>query len=166
MFGSDIFVAPMLSSSNSMTIDFPAGNWTYLFNNSQVYSGPFNGITIPLNEFPVFIKSGSPLLQILDSVINSVTGIETAGVQNSSVRLYPNPAQDELQVSGLDIKANEEFTFQLFDMLSNNIVTTALRKAQTNISLKDVQNGIYTYRIVPANLSISKSITGKLVIQK
>lgn len=166
MLGSDIFVVPMLSSSNSITIDFPAGDWTYLFNNAQVYSGSANSLNIPLGEFPVFIKSGSPLLAILDSVINSVTGVENIIMQNNTVTLYPNPATEQVHISGLEFNAGEEYEFHLFDVLGRDLQKTHLSSEKANVSIAGFENGVYYYTIENSALSTPKKISGKVVIQK
>ncbi len=163
MLGSDVFVAPMLSSSNSIMVDFPAGNWTYLFNTSQVYSGIFNQLNIPLSEFPVFIKSGSPLLATLDSVINSVTGMEAVNAQAHPVTIYPNPASSEIRIAGLDF--NEEYEFRLYDALGRNLLNAKLNSASKSISIQNLENGIYQYAIT-AKSNTQGRISGKVVVQK
>ena len=165
MLGSDIFVAPMLSSANSITLDFPTGDWTYLFNNAQVYSGPFNSINIPIGEFPVFIKSGSPLLAVLDSVVGSVTGIETVNAQTNPVTIYPNPANSEIRIAGLDFKTVEEYEFHLFDALGRNLLNANLNSASKTISMEGLENGIYQYAIT-AKSNTQGRISGKVVVQK
>jgi alpha-D-xyloside xylohydrolase len=165
MLGSDIFVAPMLSSTNSITLDFPTGDWTYLFNNSQVYSGPFNSINIPVGEFPVFIKAGSPMLAILDSVVGSVTGIETANAQTNPVTIYPNPANSEIRIAGLDFKTANEYEFHLFDALDRNLMTANLNNESKSISIEGIENGIYQY-VITAKSNTQGRISGKIVVQK
>lgn len=163
MLGSDVFVAPMLSSSNNIMVDFPAGNWTYLFNTSQVYSGIFNQLNIPLSEFPVFLKSGSPLLATLDSVINSVTGMEAVNAQAHPVTIYPNPASSEIRIAGLDF--NEEYEFRLYDALGRNLLNAKLNSASKSISIQNLENGIYQYAIT-AKSNTQGRISGKVVLQK
>lgn len=164
MLGSDIFVAPMLSSSNSITLDFPAGDWTYLFNNSQVYSGPFNSINIPIGEFPVFIKSGSLMLQVLDSVINSATGVAEINGEQNSITVYPNPAKDEVTFNGLDFKNGQQYELSLVDMLGRNLLTTQLDNSKTSISIEGLENGVYFYSITQQ--SSNKKNSGKVVVQR
>ncbi|MCX6197604.1 MAG: T9SS type A sorting domain-containing protein [Bacteroidetes bacterium] len=168
MFGNDIFVAPVLSSSNSISVTFPAGSsWTYLFNNSQVYSGgSSSSLNIPLDEYPVFIKSSSTLLATLDSVISSVTGIATVSAQTNTITLYPNPATEEVFISGLQFNANEEYDFCLFDVLGRNLHKTHLSTENEKVALTGFANGVYYYTIENSILSASKKISGKVVVQK
>lgn len=168
MFGSEIFVAPMLNSSNSISVSFPAGSsWTYLFNNSQAYNGGSTAtLNIPLDEYPVFVKSSSTLLATLDSVISSVTGVAAVSTPTNTITLYPNPATEEIYITGLQFNANEEYEFCLFDVLGRNLQKTDLSSASAKVELKDFANGVYYYTIENSNLSSSKKISGKVVVQK
>ena len=168
--GSDIFVAPMLSSANSITIDnFPGtgASWVYLFNNSQVYpSGGSALLNVGLGQFPVFIKSNSPLLQVLDSVINNVTGVEAIQAQQNEISVYPNPAREEVWVSGLAFNAGEQYEFKMFDALGRNLLTANIKNTNTNISIAALQNGVYYYNINQAGAPAAERISGNLIIQK
>lgn len=69
--GPDLFVSPMLESGTSKTVTFPSGTWVYLFDPQQVFNGGSQiTLEVPLAEFPVFVRSGSPigntLLEALD----------------------------------------------------------------------------------------------------
>lgn len=61
LLGDDIFVAPVLEENGAVTISFPTGEWMYLFDSSQVFdqSNQEMAFTVPLDEFPVFVRVGS-----------------------------------------------------------------------------------------------------------
>ncbi len=63
MLGRDLFVAPMLASGTSRAVSFPPGaSWVYLFDKSKTYAGGTTAtVTVPLAEYPVFLKQGSDL---------------------------------------------------------------------------------------------------------
>jgi alpha-glucosidase (family GH31 glycosyl hydrolase) len=63
MFGDDIFVAPVLNTAGTVTINFPAGSkWVYLHDKTEIHEGGTSITkTYPLNEFPVFMKEGSAI---------------------------------------------------------------------------------------------------------
>jgi hypothetical protein len=169
--GSDIFVAPVLSSSSNNVLinNFPGTGvtWVYLFDNSQTFqSGTSTIINSPLDQYPVFIKSTSPLLALLDSVVNSVTGIEAIAAQKQPVLIYPNPAKDEIWVSGLTFKGTDEYEFRLFDALGRNLLRTKLTGGTTNVSVEGLENGIYYYGIKAIGSSAAEEISGNVVIQK
>jgi alpha-glucosidase (family GH31 glycosyl hydrolase) len=59
--GSDILIAPVTNKDGNVHITFPNdGNWVYLYNKSQVYNaGTTVDLTLPIDEFPVFVRQGS-----------------------------------------------------------------------------------------------------------
>lgn len=61
LLGRDIFVTPMLEGGTSRTVSFPAGSdWVYLFDKTKTYPGGSKAnLTVPLSEYPVFLKAGS-----------------------------------------------------------------------------------------------------------
>jgi alpha-glucosidase (family GH31 glycosyl hydrolase) len=68
MLGDDIFVAPVLDPSGSVTITFPAGSdkWVYLYDKTQVFDGGTSTTkTFTLEEFPVYIKHGTATADVL-----------------------------------------------------------------------------------------------------
>lgn len=67
LLGDDIFVAPILATGGSVTINFPTGsNWVYLFDKAQVFTGGTSQtITYDLEKYPVFIKEGTDLASSL-----------------------------------------------------------------------------------------------------
>jgi alpha-glucosidase (family GH31 glycosyl hydrolase) len=67
MLGPDVFVAPMIKSGTARTVTFPAGNdWIYLFDKTKVHAGGSTAsLTVPLDEYPVFLRKGSALATTL-----------------------------------------------------------------------------------------------------
>jgi len=167
MLGTDIFVTPILSASNNIDVTFPAGSdtWVYLFDTTQVYQGgATTTLTVPLVEYPVFLKSTSPLIATLESVLNVPTGVEEAfNNPKNPVRVYPNPVSGEFVVSGLMFEVGEEYEFRLFDAQGKNVLQTKLTQKETKISVKGLESGVYHYTI-PAHGSKS-DLTGKIIIR-
>jgi alpha-glucosidase (family GH31 glycosyl hydrolase) len=61
LLGPDIFVAPMIESGTSRTVQLPdEGEWTWLFD-SEVGGGAGESIVleVPIEHFPVFVRDGS-----------------------------------------------------------------------------------------------------------
>jgi alpha-D-xyloside xylohydrolase len=63
LLGPDIFVAPMIKTGTQRTVAFPAGDdWVYLFDKTKVHTGGSSAnLTIPIDEYPVFLKKGSSI---------------------------------------------------------------------------------------------------------
>ena len=60
LLGSDIFVAPVLDETGTVSIDFPEGSWVYAFDESQTYADEIStSFTVSLDEYPVFFRDGS-----------------------------------------------------------------------------------------------------------
>lgn len=167
MLGSDVFVAPITSSSNDVLIgSFPGNNttWVYLFDNTQTFqSGSSTIISTPLDQYPVFIKSTSPLLQVLDSVVSSITSVNEVSTRASKVVVYPNPATNEIRLSGLEFNGSTPYEFTLFDALGRVLVKTTLATAQSTIHVDAVENGIYFYAITHPTFG---KLSGNVTIQR
>jgi len=76
LLGDDIFVSPIVNEGNGRTIVFPPGEWIYMFDESETYSG-IKKLTFPLNEFPAFIRRGA------------IIPMEGMGDDFTTVRMYP-----------------------------------------------------------------------------
>lgn len=167
MLGSDVFVAPITSSSNDVLIgNFPGNNttWVYLFDNTQTFqSGSSTIISTPLDQFPVFIKSTSPLLQVLDSVVSSITSVSEVSNRTGKVLVYPNPANNEIHLSGLEFNGSTPYEFTLFDALGRVLVKTSLTTAQSTVRVDEIENGIYFYAVSHPTFG---KVSGNITIQR
>jgi alpha-glucosidase (family GH31 glycosyl hydrolase) len=69
--GPDIFVTPILASGGTVSINFPVGsNWIYLFDKTKTYTGGSSTTeTFPINEFPVYIREGASVGDVLRKVL-------------------------------------------------------------------------------------------------
>ena len=66
--GKDVFVQPIMQvPANNVTIQLPPdGRWVYLFDNTKVYDGGTSvALTFPYEEFPVFVREGTAVLELL-----------------------------------------------------------------------------------------------------
>lgn len=169
MLGSDIFVAPVLSTSNDILIgSFPgtADTWVYLFDNSQTFqSGSSTILSTPLGEYPVFIKSTSPLLHVLDSVVSSVTALNDIPKNNKHVLVYPNPANNIIYFGGFEFKGSEKCPVTITDALGRTLLKTFISSTNNSIPATALDNGIYYYTIDTGNAHTGK-LTGSLTIQR
>jgi alpha-glucosidase (family GH31 glycosyl hydrolase) len=68
LLGSDIFVAPFLQAGTDISVKFPAGSrWIYMYDETKVYDGGTTiNLTISYDEFPVYFKEGSSLVDDID----------------------------------------------------------------------------------------------------
>lgn len=87
----------------------------------------------------------------------------TVGVKEishvSSVKIYPNPASDYINI---EVTAgNQESHFELFDLNGKLLISKSVSNSD-QIELQTFKNGIYPWKIT----SSEKSFSGKLVIKK
>ncbi len=85
-------------------------------------------------------------------LINSETGFS----------IYPNPASENIELN-YSLSDKENGILEIFSIIGNKIISYVLPsdKAQVNISVKTLDNGIYMYRFIVDGESIEE---GKLII--
>jgi len=68
LLGPDIFVAPFLQEGTNITVTLPSwDSWVYLFDKTQVYTGGQTvALTVPLDEFPVFVRENAAVGDLLN----------------------------------------------------------------------------------------------------
>lgn len=89
-FGENMLVAPVTKKGRngvtSMQVWLPKGEWTDFFTGKK-YSGGVHQIDCPLNEFPVFVKSGSIIPMLENAETNSLS------FENLQMRIYPGDCE-------------------------------------------------------------------------
>lgn len=68
LLGDDVFVTPIISPNNTITVHFPPGSdtWVYLYDKSREFSaGQSVLLTFSLEEFPVYLRKGSKIEKML-----------------------------------------------------------------------------------------------------
>ncbi len=67
LLGPDIFVAPIIEEGDQITVEFPdEGSWVWLFGDHQTFAaGAEETLTVPLDEYPVFLREGSDIAATL-----------------------------------------------------------------------------------------------------
>lgn len=98
------------------------------------------------------INNGYPIL----SPITFVVGVEEFVDKNNMVSIFPNPANDYVNIEG-DIAY-----YQIFDIIGNVIATNDMSEDVKTINVSDYTPGIYFVRCITQNGGI---ITKKVVIR-
>jgi hypothetical protein len=78
--------------------------------------------------------------------ISVVVGIEQAKDINSICKAYPNPSTD-LLILEVEIAANEDLYFQLYDMMGKLLVSKKLLNIKTNISMANLAPSTYFLKV-------------------
>jgi hypothetical protein len=97
-------------------------------------------------------------------VVSKCTGINTSLGDNKSLLLYPNPSDGRFYLRN-EFSGNENTSLEVFDLRGILVKTVNLNSNNkvVLINAEELINGIYLYRLVNENKSVS---TGKLVINK
>jgi hypothetical protein len=86
--------------------------------------------------------------------VNFVTlGINDLAASNASVKVYPNPAQNVLQLSSGE---NEGLVWEAYNMQGQKVAFRSF-SGKASVDISSLSTGVYTYRISDNN--------GKLVQQ-
>ncbi len=114
-----------------------------MLNGTDLCSSDLNSITAYLNGDPCSFK---------------VTNCLSAGIKDEKetddlIKVYPNPANDFLNV-----EVPEKATFQLFDITGKQIVFQTNVNQKQEINIQNIANGIYLVRIFNDKFSSFKKI--------
>ena len=113
----------------------------------------YNGWTVP--NFPYF-RLGRELGSGCDSLFTAIaTPYETG-----QVAIYPNPAQDYLQIQ--QHTAAQNTIFVVYDLLGRELLRQSLSPLNTQVSTEQLPSGMYLYRII--NLQNQSLHYGKVSI--
>ena len=82
LWGPDIFVAPVVNSSNSRNITFPEGDWLDMKDFSTIYQGhqTVNNYNAPLEVLPRFMRRGAFVPRYRQDTFSSTAEIRTSQV--------------------------------------------------------------------------------------
>ena len=82
---------------------------------------------------------------------NLITGISDITTYN--IKLYPNPADNELNISGIVQKAN----VSIISILGEEIMSMEINKEST-IDVSSLKNGVYFLRIIDSKNNNGSSV--------
>lgn len=111
-----------------------------------------------------YVAPMSPAGNLRDTTVcftGIITGINSVALNNSSIVLYPNPANDVLNIN-LNNSQNNFTKIEIINSLGQ-IVKEVLRQAQQPdentfvINTKDLPNGVYILNVAPTGLATGMS---------
>ena len=92
-------------------------------------------------------------------LLNTITGIASAEQSRESLKVYPNPATNQItfSVAGAKVEqANLIVTDALGKIvLEKNLSLQVSKQSNTTINISELNEGIYFYRLVGENLNKS-----------
>jgi hypothetical protein len=88
------------------------------------------------------------------------TGIANKSFVGENTTVYPNPTSGQLTVL-IEINSGN-YTFEVFDVAGKLVYKNNLTKAESQLTIKDLANGLYTYKIT--SLTTKQTVKqGKLI---
>ena len=124
------------------------GNGWSAFSNDTFYSGGINDIAVFNNELYVtgaFYKINSDSIWSIAKYNGWYLG-EKEFNKKSGASVYPNPANNIININLTVIPTREEFLI-ITDVLGNNIYQQTLLKMNNSIDVSKWSNGVYFYEI-------------------
>ena len=88
------------------------------------------------------------------------TGIAKNTVIDNNTFIYPNPNNGSINVIIQD--ANGSYAFEVLDLAGRVVYKTTLSKAENALSIKELANGLYTYKITSLTTKVAIK-EGKLI---
>ncbi|NLA25249.1 MAG: T9SS type A sorting domain-containing protein [Bacteroidales bacterium] len=139
----------LYTPGENLSIDYILHDYTNLLNsgyNDNTHTEPF-------------LRVHGYLISYLD---DDLTGIDCKLADISNLKIYPNPAKEQVQITGSFI-SDEPVTIEIYNMLGNVLVVKNITpnngSINENIALNNLKSGVYFVRISSENnLSIKKLI--------
>lgn len=113
-----------------------------------------------------FSDFDNELWGLLDSMSCGATDINGMDADPGKVRLYPNPANDLIGITGLNFTSQQQYGFILFDALGRQLLSTNLNNSTTSIPVQSLANGLYYYTIKTSTNASAETISGCVAIQR
>ncbi len=142
--------------------DYVGDSVTFVLD-SSIYHIPLESY-IDTSGFGSYIMSPNSILYSSCNTFLAKSASTDSNI-SSDVGLYPNPAQDFLNVSILndDISSEDILTIRVFEMTGRQIFTSRLKAQNVRIDLPDLANALYIYHIELNDKIIDQ---GKIAITK
>jgi len=107
--------------------------------------------------FLIFGDIDAPWLLKLDSLgmgnYSSWIGIEDVKIKTANLKIYPNPANQQLFVELSETQQNQEM--EVFTITGEKVAEFTLQPfTQNTISIANLQNGLYLFRLKDSNSSV------------
>lgn len=154
-----------ITQGNAISLSATGGNF-YQWYPSEGLNNPniANPIASPDTtiQYKVLIVSNtcitvdSVLITVLPTSVN-----EQHQIEQNLVKVYPNPFSEKTTFEITRWK-NQKYVLTIFDLFGSEIIKYEIQNQKTEISIKDLPNGMYFYQMKENKQFIS---SGKLIIQ-
>ena len=88
----------------------------------------------------------------------NIVGISEASLNNSTVKIYPNPAKDVVNIKIDVADITQPFQLKVYDVMGKMVYSSTLTQLQSSINTHSWAKGVYTIELIQNNNSIHKKI--------
>lgn len=117
---------------------------------------------VPITDLDLDWESGTIAAATFGRSMYSLTlsvGYHETSIINSEAQIFPNPALDQISISGL--KTDESYRFKLFNLQGKLILDQSLIRPSYPIDISNVKSGMYLFEVS----SHYELFTGKLLVK-
>ena len=91
-------------------------------------------------------------------VKQNITGVTELLLNNTTVKVFPNPARDVLNVK-IDVVDNTQpFQLKVYDVMGKIIYSSTITQMQSSLNTSNWAKGLYTVELMQNKSSIHKKI--------
>lgn len=134
------------SPTTLMSNDASATYQWYNCDTNLPISGATSQSYIPIADGNYSVEVTSGTCSEFSTCINFNT-LNVESFSTSEISIYPNPVKDKLNI---EVPANENISFNLYDALGKQVLSTKSSEIISTINMKKFQKGIYFLRITSA----------------
>ncbi|MEI6596417.1 MAG: PKD domain-containing protein, partial [Bacteroidota bacterium] len=137
---------PMVSAITKSLLQSTVDNsYQWYLNNSIISSANNQTLAITTNgNYSVLIDSTNGCSNLSNPFAASSVGVAGINISQNEIKIYPNPAKDELHI---ETSGNEKFGVQLFDMTGKEVSGNISFINSAIINTQSLSEGIYFVRI-------------------
>lgn len=90
------------------------------------------------------------------TVCNSTVGVDENDLDESLLKIYPNPFNDQLTIN-YELKSNA-VAIEVYNLIGEKMITTTMNQNQTTINLTGLVDGIYLLHVIDGGEYVTKKI--------
>lgn len=120
-----------------------------------MYPGPSTDVLVNPLQANNSLYLNSTDFSYISLPVDVASGINESSSKTNLLKIFPNPAQNEINVS---TKNKSEGTITLFDISGRKILQEELKENKKTLSVTEIKNGIYILHVTTKESSSSKKI--------
>ena len=148
----------LLAASVSATMETGAGNadgtaGVVTSGGTSPYTYSWNSSPVQTNATATGLTTGDYVLDLTDAngcqttdTVNVGLGVGIDDIANNlTVELYPNPAQNELN---MEINLTYDFTLIVYDLRGKQVLLENMKGGKNSLSIANLTDGLYVYHLI------------------